>query len=208
MKYFTGRVAQLQRANSLCSRTAEFLIANCYIMYLERRYAVYSSNKCTVFITWMIIHVKKDTSNLKISSEAGSIVILFEDIAKLRKLGSKILNPVIVVKLTKCMISFLSTNLFLSSHGVNCTGFRCHLIWVEAVMAFWLQEQSKCAEQPGGRVWEDIIIKAIKRRSKCTEQPRGGVWEDKWGTGGGIYATGTTAESKVEKCWSELVEKK
>ena len=67
----------------------------------------------------MIIHVKKDTSNLKISSEAGSIVILFEDIAKLRKLGSKILNPVIVVKLTKCMIL-------------------------------------------GGRVWEDVIIKAIK----------------------------------------------
>ena len=49
----------------------------------------------------MIIHVKKDTSNLKISSEAGSIVILFDHIAKLRTVGSKILNPVIVVKLTK-----------------------------------------------------------------------------------------------------------
>ena len=166
MKYFTGRVAQLQRANSLCSRTAEFLIANCYIMYLERRYAVYSSNKCTVFITWMIIHVKKDTSNLKISSEAGSIVILFEDIAKLRKLGSKILNPVIVVKLTKCMISFLSTNLFLSSHGVNCTGFRCHLIWVEAVMAFWLQEQSKC---PEGECEKILLLK----QSKCNQKALG-----------------------------------
>ena len=99
MKYFTSGVAQLQWANSLCSRTAEFLIANCYIMYLEGRYAVYSSNKCTAFITWMIIHVEKDTS-LKISSEASSIVILFSDIAKLRTVGSKILNlnqPILII---------------------------------------------------------------------------------------------------------------
>ena len=99
MKYFTSGVAQLQWANSLCSRTAEFLIANCYIMYLEGRYAVYSSNKCTAFITWMIIHEEKDTS-LKISSEASSIVILFSDIAKLRTVGSKILNlnqPILLI---------------------------------------------------------------------------------------------------------------
>ena len=79
MKYFTRGVAQLQWANNPSSRTAEFLIANCYIMYLEGRYAVYSSNKCTAFITWMIIHVEKDTSS-KISSEASSIVILFSDL--------------------------------------------------------------------------------------------------------------------------------
>ena len=99
----------------------------------------------------------------------------------------------------------ISTNLFFSSHGgVNCTGFRWPLIWVEAVVAFWLQEQSKCAEQPGGRVWEDIIIKAIKRRSKCTEQPRGGVWEDKWGTGGLGVASMPQELSRVE-VWKMLI---